>query len=186
MACLLPLLVIIAFILVEAAGAGREQVLDAQAATAEVVASVLDTTLTDNQKVLQELASIDRLRRMDAAPSKEVLDQFSRAHPNLYGLFLLDQQGKLVVSTGLDPEQFRVQPSFVDAVDRSLNLGEPGVSTALNAPDAQVIALTMPVRAKDQAEGEPIGVVGSLLVGRAFQRRGAAVRDGRYDHRRGG
>jgi signal transduction histidine kinase len=171
-ACLLPLLVIIAFILMEAAGAGREQVLDAQAATAEVVASVLDTTLTDNQKVLQELASIDRLRRMDAAPSKEVLDQFSRAHPNLYGLFLLDQQGKLVVSTGLDPEQFRVQPSFVDAVDRSLNLGEPGVSTALNAPDAQVIALTMPVRAKDQAEGEPIGVVGSLL---SVERFSAAV-----------
>jgi len=33
----------------------------------------------------------------------------------------------------------------------------------LTAPDARVIALTMPVRAKDQAEGEPIGVIGSLL-----------------------
>ncbi len=49
-ACLLPLLVVIAVIIAEAADAGRDQVLDAQAATAEVVASVLGTTLSDNQK----------------------------------------------------------------------------------------------------------------------------------------
>jgi signal transduction histidine kinase len=162
-ACMLPLIGVVALLLFEAADAGREQVLDAQAATAEVVATMLATTLGDNQKVLQELASIDIVRRMEPARAIEALDQFSRAHPNLYGLFLLDQQGAVVASTGLDPGQFRVQPSFGNTVDRSLNLGEPGVSTALNAPDARVIALTVPVRAKDQAEGEPIGVVGSLL-----------------------
>lgn len=161
--CVLPLLVVIAAILYETVDAGREQVLDAQAATAEVVASVLATTLSDNQEVLKELASIDRLRKMEPVPAKETLDQFSRAHPNLYGLYLIDQQGKVVASTGLDPEQFRVQPTFIDAVARSLNLGESGVSNALNAPDARVIALTVPVRAKDQAEGDPVGVVGSLL-----------------------
>ena len=91
-ACLLPLLVVIAVIIAEAADAGRDQVLDAQAATAEVVASVLGTTLSDNQKVLQELASIDRVRRMDPGSAKDALDQFSRAHPNLYGLFLLGPQ----------------------------------------------------------------------------------------------
>ena len=107
-ACLLPLLVVIAVIIAETADAGRDQVLDAQAATAEVVASVLGTTLSDNQKVLQELASIDRVRRMDPGSAKEALDQFSRAHPNLYGLFLLDPQGNLVASTGLDPAQFQI------------------------------------------------------------------------------
>src|SRR5690349_14529236 len=155
-ACLLPLLVVTLVILSETADAGREQVLDAQAATAEVAASVIGATIVDNQKVLQELASIDRLRRMESEPSREAMDQFSRAHPNLYGLFLLSDSGELVASTGLDPNQFRANVRFSDAVDRSLKLGEPGVSTALTTPDARVIALTMPVRAKDQAEGEPI------------------------------
>ncbi|MCD6030959.1 MAG: sensor histidine kinase [Thermomicrobiales bacterium] len=172
-ACLLPLLVVIAAILAEAADAGREQVLDAQAATSEVVASVLAATLADNQKVLQELASIDRVRQMEASSATEALDQFSRAHPNLYGLFLLDPQANLVASTGLDPAQFQLHSAFAAAVDRSLNLGEPGVSTALTADDeTRVIALTMPVRARDEAEGEPIGAVGSLL---SVERLGAAV-----------
>jgi signal transduction histidine kinase len=171
-ACLLPLLVVTLVILSETADAGREQVLDAQAATAEVAASVISATIADNQKVLQELASIDRLRRMETEPAREALDQFSRAHPNLYGLFLLSDTGQLVASTGLDPNQFRANVPFSDVVDRSLKLGEPGVSTALTTPDARVIALTMPVRAKDQAEGEPIGVVGSLL---SVERVGAAV-----------
>lgn len=172
-ACLLPLLVVIAVILAESADAGREQVLDAQAATSEVVASVLAATLADNQRVLQELASIDRLRRMAAADATDVIDQFSRAHPNLYGMFVLDSQANLVAQTGLDPAQFQLHSSFAAAVDRSLKLGEPGVSTTLTADDeTRAIALTMPVRARDQAEGDPIGVVGSLL---SVERLGAAV-----------
>jgi signal transduction histidine kinase len=162
-ACLLPLFVLFIFFLVETADAGREQVLDAQTATAEVVASVLASTLADNQKVLQELSSIDKVRKMEQGPAMDTLQQFNRAHPNLYGLFLFDQDGKKVSSTGLDPDQFRAEPAFSDAVDRSLNLGEPAVSNALEAPDARVIALTVPVRAKEQGEGDPIGVVGSLL-----------------------
>jgi signal transduction histidine kinase len=169
---MLPLLGVIGIFLIETVDAGREQVLDAQASMAEVVASVLATTLSDNQKVLNELAAIDKVRRMEPSAAKDALDQFSRAHPNIYGLFLLDQNGNLVTSTGLDPQQVWTQESFVAAVDRSLNLGEPGVSNALNAPDARVIALTAPVRAKDQAEGEPIGVVGSLL---SIDRLGSAV-----------
>lgn len=171
-ACLLPLLVVTLVILSETADAGREQVLDAQASTAEVAVSVISATLVDNQKVLQELSSIDRVRRMESEPAREALDQFSRAHPNLYGLFLLNDSGQLVASTGLDPNQFRANVRFSDAVDRSLKLGEPGVSTALTTPDARVIALTMPVRTRDQAEGEPIGVIGSLL---SVERLGAAV-----------
>ena len=171
-ASLLPLLLVVGVILAETLDAGRDQVLDAQAATAEVVASVLGSILDENQTVLQELASIDRVRRMEGPAAADTLDQFNRARPNLYGLFLLDVNGNMVAHTGLDPNQFRVQPSFVEAIDRSLNIGEPGVSTALTAPDAQVIALTAPVRAKDQAEGDPIGVVGALL---SIERLGAAV-----------
>jgi signal transduction histidine kinase len=171
-ACVLPLLVVTVIILSETADAGREQVLDAQAATAEVVASVLTATITDYQKVLQELASIDRVRKMDASMARDTLDQFSRAHPSLYGLFLLDQQGGVVASIGLDPQQFSGRSPFIDAVDRSLKLGEPGISTTLSTPDAKVVALTMPVRAKDQAESEPVGVVGSLM---SVDRLGAAV-----------
>jgi hypothetical protein len=127
-ACMLPLLLVIGVIIAEAADAGRDQLLDAQAATAEVVASVLAATLSDNQKMLQELASIDRVRRVEPEPAKDALDQFSRAHPNLYGLFLLGQQGNLVASTGLDPAQFQLHSEFVDVVDRAVKLGEPGVS----------------------------------------------------------
>ncbi len=81
--------------------------LDAQAATSEVVASVLAATLADNQKVLQELASIDRVRRMEPDGATEASTSSAARIPNLYGLFLLDPQGNLVASTGLDPEQFR-------------------------------------------------------------------------------
>jgi hypothetical protein len=140
-ACMLPLLAVIAIIIAEAADAGRDQVLDAQAATAEVVASVLGATLSDNQKVLQELASIDRVRRIEPESANDALEQFSRAHPNLYGLFLMGPQGNVVASTGLDPAQFQLHSPFLDAVDRSLKLGEPGVSNALTAPDARVTPL---------------------------------------------
>src|ERR671916_3146424 len=113
-ACLLPLLVVIAVIIAETADAGRDQVLDAQAATAEVVASVLGTTLSDNQKVLQELGSLEGVRRMDPGSAKDTLDQFSRAHPNLYGLFLLGPQRNQIASTGLDPTPFQSHTAFID------------------------------------------------------------------------
>ena len=60
-ACMLPLLLVVGVIL-ETLDAGRDQVLDAQAATAEVAASMLGSVLDENRKVLQELASIDRIR----------------------------------------------------------------------------------------------------------------------------
>jgi signal transduction histidine kinase len=162
-ACLVPLLVLIGIFLYEMGDAGREQVIEAQNATAEVVASVLSATLAENQEVLKDLSSIDRLRRMEPGPAQETLDIFSRAKPNLYGLFLLDPAGNVVASSGLDVSEVQADPTFVDAILRSQNLGEPGVSNALRAQDAQVIALTVPVRDKDEAAAAPIGVVGSLL-----------------------
>ena len=68
-----------------------------------------------------------------------------------------------MVSRGLDPAPFQSNRSFSDSVDRALNLGETGISGKLTAPDAEVIALVVPVRAKDQSGSAPIGAVGALL-----------------------
>lgn len=162
-ACLLPLLGVTAFALVQGVTNGREQLLDAQGATAEVVAQVLASTLDENERMLTALAASDRVRRLDTAQSGETLDQFKRVRPNLYGLFLVDPQGQTVAFSGLDPAPLRADPGFGAAVDRALTLGEPGVSGKLTTPDASMIALTVPVHDQNQQDGVPIAAVGSLL-----------------------
>jgi hypothetical protein len=103
------------------------------------------------------------VQRLDAAQVGEVLDQFKRARPNLYGLFLMDANRQTVAFAGLDPQPLRATPTIITAVDRALTLGEPGVSNKLTTPDTSMIALTMPVHPKASDDGLPIGVVGSLL-----------------------
>ena len=162
LACLVPLLVVVLYVLYESVGNGRDQLLDAQGATAEVVSKVLASTLDDNEAVLTELASIDKVRRVDAT-SADALDQFKRARPSLYGLYLIRPDGVMIASSGIDPAQFGTIPSFTDSVDRALKLGETGISGRLVAPDAEMIAITVPVRAKDGDTGTPIGALGGLL-----------------------
>ena len=162
LACLVPLLIVVLYVLYESVGNGRDQLLDAQGATAEVVSKVLASTLDDNEAVLTELASIDKVRRIDAS-SADALDQFKRARPSLYGLFLVQPNGELVATSGIDPAQFAAIPSFKDSMDRALKLGETGISGRLVAPDAEMIAITVPVRAKDGDTGTPIGALGGLL-----------------------
>ncbi|HEU5431298.1 MAG TPA: cache domain-containing protein [Thermomicrobiales bacterium] len=162
-ACLAPLIVVVLFVLHESVGNGRDQLLEAQSATVEVVAKVVAGTLDDNARALSEIASIDKVRRLDATSAGDVLDQFQRARPSLYGIFLLGPDRHVVVSRGLDLAPFQSIRSFNDSVDRALNLGETGISGKLTAPDAEVIALVVPVRAKDQSGAAPIGAVGALL-----------------------
>ncbi|MCC6314770.1 MAG: HAMP domain-containing protein [Thermomicrobiales bacterium] len=162
-ACLLPLLSVTVFVLVESLSNGREQLLDAQTATAEVVAQVLAATLDDNERMLGEAAGSDRVQRLDATQVGEVLDQFKRARPNLYGLFLMDANRQTVAFAGLDPQPLKTTPTFITAVDRALTLGEPGVSNKLTTPDTSMIALTMPVHPKSSDDGMPVGVIGALL-----------------------
>ncbi|HEU0115889.1 MAG TPA: cache domain-containing protein, partial [Thermomicrobiales bacterium] len=162
-ACLAPLVIVVLFVLYESVGNGRDQLLEAQSATVEVVAKVVAATLDDNTRALSEIATIDKVRRLDAASAGDVLDQFQRARPSLYGLFLLGPDREVVVSRGLDPAQFQSIRGFNDSVDRALNLGETGISGKMSAPDAEVIALVVPVRAKDQSGAAPIGAVGALL-----------------------
>ncbi len=162
-ACLLPLLGVTVFSLTQGVSNGREQLLAAQGATAEVVAQVLAATLDDNERVLTEVGASERTREMDPVRSGESLDQFKRARPNLYGLFLVDPNGEIVAFSGLDPAPLRADPGFADAINRALTLGEPGVSGKLTTPDANMIALTVPVHDTDQEDGVPIAAVGSLL-----------------------
>jgi signal transduction histidine kinase len=163
-ACLLPLLGVVLFVLDQSADHGRAQLLDTQGTAAEVVAQVLDATLEDNEQVLGELANTDKIRRLNPTDAGEVLEQFKRARPALYGLFLVNANGEPVAKAGLDPALVRLAPSFTSAVDRALKLGELGVSSKLTAPDAAVIAIVAPVLSKDQAEeGQPIGAIGALL-----------------------
>jgi signal transduction histidine kinase len=163
LACLLPLLAVTAYVLFSSITHGRDQVIDAQTATAEVVAQVLAGTLAENERVLQEVTTTDRVQKMEAVGVSETLDQFRRARPNLYGMFVADSEGDLLASSGLDPAPIWNFPSFHDAVDRSRMLGEPGVSSRLTTGDATMIALTLPMRPKDNPEDGPAAVVGSML-----------------------
>jgi len=162
-ACLLPLLGLTLYIFVQTLSQGREQLLQAQSATAEVVAQVVAATLDETGRMLDEVATVERIRKLEADGSAEVLEQFKRARPNLYGMFLVDGQGELVASTGFDPDPLRAAPSFRDAVDRALTLGEHGISNALTTTEASMVALTAPIRPRDGEDGQPAGAVGALL-----------------------
>src|SRR5918998_616768 len=94
-ACLLPLLGVTIYVLSQSLEHSRAQLLDAEVATAEVVAQVLGTMLEDNGMVLRELANSEPLRELHPTRSSEVLDQFKRARPTVYGLFVLDTERNL-------------------------------------------------------------------------------------------
>src|SRR5690348_3899719 len=72
-ACLAPLVIVVLFVLYESVGNGRDQLLEAQSATVEVVAKVVAATLDDNTRVLNEIGSIDKVRRLDANSAGDVL-----------------------------------------------------------------------------------------------------------------
>lgn len=163
LACLLPLLGVTAYVLFSSISHGRDQLIDAQSATAEVVAQVLAGALAENERVLLEVAANDRVQKMEAVGAGETLEQFRRARPNLYGMFLAGGDGKLIAASGLDPTPLWNLPSFADAVNASRMLSEPGVSNRLASGDASLIALTAPMRTRDLQQDDPSAVVGSLL-----------------------
>ncbi len=161
LACLLPLLGVVLFVLDRSVQNGQEQLLDAESATSQVVAGVLDATLEDNQDVLERLSALDEMRRPSGA-SGELLAQFARARPSLYGLFLTDAAGSIVATSGLDSSQ--LPSGLIASVAPALGAGEGAVSTRLFAPDGDVIAISVPVWASDTAKGKPVGAVGALLL----------------------
>ena len=163
-ACLLPLLGVVFYVLVQNLAHGRAQLLDTAGATAEVVARVLDATLEDNEAVLDRLSAAAAVRGLDAGGATERLGQALDDRPSLNGLFLVAADGRLVAAAGAaNPEPLRA--GFTPAMDRALRAGELGVSDRLSTPDGDVIAIFSPVRAEDGTEpqGQPVGAIGALL-----------------------
>ncbi|MBA3414947.1 MAG: HAMP domain-containing protein [Chloroflexia bacterium] len=162
-ACLLPLLGLTLYIFVQTLSQGREQLLRAEIATAEVVAQVVAATLDDTGQMLDVVAALERVRRLEAPAAEEVLIQFRSARPNLYGMFLADERGEVVAATGFDPDPLLAAPSFRDAVDRALTLGERGISNVIRTTDTAMVAITVPISSRDAEGGQPVGAVGALL-----------------------
>lgn len=162
-ACLVPLLGLTLYILLQTLIQGREQVLQAQITNAELVAQVVAVTLDDTGEMLDEVATVERVRRLEQPEAGEALEQFRRVRPNLLGMFLVDARGDLVAQTGFDPAPLLNNPSFDAAVERALSLGERGVSNRLMTSDASMVAITAPIRSKEGEDGQPAGAVGALL-----------------------
>jgi signal transduction histidine kinase len=162
-ACLIPLLGVTIYVLSQSLEHSRAQLLDAEVATAEVVAQMLGTMLDDNGQVLRELANSEPLRELHPIRSGEVLDQFKRARPNVYGLFILNAERDLIAVAGLEPSTFATTVSFRTAIDQALLGEEFGVSNRLSTPDGPLFAVIAPIWAQEQRDGQPVGVVGALL-----------------------
>ena len=160
LACLLPLLAVVLFVLDRSMDHARDQLLDTEVATAQVVAGALASTLDENQAVLEQMAGLEEMRQPGPATG-EVLGQFRRARLDLYGFFLVDPEGRLTATSGLDASQ--IPSGLVPPIGPALAGAEVAVSTRLFAPDGDVIAIAVPVWAGDTAEGQPVGAVGALL-----------------------
>lgn len=162
LACLLPLLGVVIFVLDRSLEHGRDQLLDTEAAAAQVVAGILAATIEDNQDTLERLAALDEFHtaNVDTALVSELLSQFRRARPSLSGLFFLDQQGRIIATSGLDSSQL---PSGLMSPLGATLTGEVAVSNRLFTADGDVIAIAVPVWPGDTGEGAPVGAVGALL-----------------------
>ncbi|MGH2558087.1 MAG: sensor histidine kinase, partial [Thermomicrobiales bacterium] len=146
----------------------REQLLDTEDAVAAVVAQSITRTLTENQTVLDGLATSEPIRDMEATLAQDRLNQFIRYRPTVLGAFLVDAENGIVTFGGsVDPQT--VSGYYTDALNVALVDGQPGVSDKMPVPDsetgAEVIALIVPVVPEDEKTGEggPIGAVGAFL-----------------------
>jgi signal transduction histidine kinase len=179
-ACLVPLLLVVAYVLYQSLEHSREQLIDVEISVGEVVARGVEAALRENAEVLNGLAADDGVQSLSPVASKEPLSTAVKNRPNLIALFLVDEQGNLVTHAG-NPDPTQLLPDLESVIQRSLQLGEVGVSgkrTVTVSPptdgtagggvpedegQAQVVAITAPVRSGDTAEGQPVGALGALL-----------------------
>ncbi len=172
LACLLPLLGVVLYVLEQSLEHSRDQLVDAEVVVGDVVARGLTGTLEDNQDVLEALAATDEIRSLDPGQSTQILTQYLLARPSLYGLFVVDATGAGVATAGVGPEAVRAD--IQSALERTIGLGEPGVSGRLTVPEGEasdVIAITVPV----QARGEDVGVQATGSDGQPVGGNGQAV-----------
>jgi signal transduction histidine kinase len=198
LACLLPLVGVVFFILVQSLEHNRNQLVDAERTLAVSVSQQLVQTLEENQDVLEGLAAMDSVRSYAAGTSDEAEElqvdgTFSitnQARPHVRGIFLVNAQGEYLIRPALDPET--VGDQFADTLDRTLKAGEVGVSGRLSIGDYEVIVITVPIEPAgavvadamgeesdgdaatpvggEEAGGSPVGAVGALLSVERLQR----------------
>ena len=161
LACLLPPLAVVGFVLSRSVMDSRDRLLDSQAITAQVVATAIEGVLEETQGVLERLAALEEIRTPNAATAG-TLAQFRNARPSWYGLVLLDAEGGIVATSGLD-ELSQVPSGLSPAVSSVFTTSQVVVSRRLFAPDGAVIAVAAPVLAGDAAEGKAGGAVVGLL-----------------------
>src|SRR3712207_1303808 len=133
LACLLPLLGVVLYVLYQSLAHSDQQLLETQVAVADVVAKGLEATIEENTAVLDRLAMTEAVLAMNAQGDAETLfTQFGQARPSLYGLFLVDETRAIRAQTGDLPASLQAQ--YAPALERAL-LGETGVSQRLSAPE---------------------------------------------------
>lgn len=168
-ACLLPLLLVVAYVLYQSLEHSREQLIEVETAVGEVVQTGLESAMAENTTVLTSLAGDDGIQRLSADASTEPLSAAIKNRRYLLELFLIDRSSEIVTFTG-PPDPAPLRPAMDTAIQRSLQFGETGVSPPmtikLGQPDvdaAKVVAITVPVFSGDTTEGQPIGALGALL-----------------------
>jgi signal transduction histidine kinase len=170
--CLLPLLVVVLYVLDQSLEQSRDQIIETEIAMSAVVATGINVTLDENKSVLTDLASTEAVRSMDEVAAQPVLAQWYRARPSMYGLSLTLPDTNTLTFAGIEPTN--MPPSYYQALDTTLNLGETGVSSMVPIPDGdkKAIAMFVPVKAEpgETLEGMPLGAVGGLLSVERLQR----------------
>lgn len=169
-ACLVPLLVVVAYVLYQSLEHSRDQLIDVQTAVGEVVATGLESTLGENAEVLTGLAADDGVQSLSATASADPLSAAIKNRRSLLALFLADGNGNIIASTGPPAPSPPLQQDLDTTIQRSLQFGEIGVSApipvAISQPSeevAKVVVITAPVYSGDTIEGQPVGAIGALL-----------------------
>ncbi len=181
MAAMVPILSVVSFIVYQSLQNNLDQLIETELFVSSTVAQGLETTFEDNSSVLQLLATSDAILTTVAArngtipadaasivATEELATQSFRDvfayRRNVNGLFLLDQQGNVILRDGtIDPVEFSEEITATAA--RSTTTGDLAVSGALVGPadSSGFIALTFPVFGPDQTSGQVAGVIGAFL-----------------------
>ena len=167
LACLLLLGSVSGYILFESLENNRNQLIDTETTIANVVASSLDASLTENEDVLTQLAAQDGVQSMDDTDAQPELAKAAETRQNIGGLMLLE------VPPGGDPR--KVTTAGVDATDaiplltstfsRALT-GETGVSSGpivVNEQQYIAMAVSVPSTSVGTIGGTNPGILVALL-----------------------
>lgn len=174
LACLLPLLGLVAWVLDASLHNSRSQIYDTQATVSEIVASGVSETLTEYETVLDGAAKTEPISTMDPAGSQELLAQLNAYRPSLIGVFLLDPGGKVISAAGgVDPVQ--LMPLVEPAAGVALTSGETAVTGKILIPDGDVSVVAMvvpvvPVVTDNEEQGTPVGALGAFISVDRLQR----------------